>query len=580
MRRSFTLLCTLVCFAFFAATLLNPTNANAQKNKSSKAAAIAAKTKKNVKASDAKKDSKSAKSAKNDKKTDKKSAKSGAGNSAADKKSADSRKTADKNDRSSNAKNGKNDKRKLTAAEREVQRRADLERRRQAAIEAERRAAAARAAAEAARRREQARREAIARQMAFERGLRTETVANIAADDTTGEDLQIRQAAINALGNKAGTVVVMDAQNGQIVTMVNQKWAMGQGYKPCSTIKLLTGTAGINEGVINQSGNVTYHPQRIELTDAIAFSNNGYFQNVGGAVGFPKMMSYAREYGLGTPTGINAPNEAAGKIPESKTGFAVNHMSSHGDDFEITPLQLATVVSSITNGGKLLTPQIARTQKEADALRPKVRRNLNISQSTFQALMPGMMGAVNYGTARRAGDPTLNIGGKTGSCIGQGSWLGLFASVAPIASPKYAVVVITRGQQERGKWAAAVAGQVYQALAPKIHALQPLLAGAPQPVAPRPKIDLKTATVLSDEEDEASETAGETTNIVQNSPADTVKLVKPTVLMRPVGQPNTINTPHTKKGEYTSRPSDLIAPNVQSTPVPQPIKNRPRVVPQ
>ncbi len=557
MRRSFTLLCTLVCFAFFAAVLLQPTNANAQRNKKSAAA-----KNKSGKASDAKKGSKSAKSAKNDKKADRNAAKKDSKSSSDDKKSADD-------------KRGKNDKRKMTAAQREQERRAAIERKRQAAIEAERRAVAARIAAEAARRREEARRAAIARQLAFERGLRTETVANITSDDITGEDLQVRQAAINALGSKAGTVVVMDAQNGQIITMVNQKWAMGQGYKPCSTIKLLTGTAGINEGVINQSGNVNYHPQRIELTDAIAFSNNGYFQNVGGAVGFSKMMSYAREYGLGTPTGINAPNEAAGKIPDLKTGFAVNHMSSHGDDFEITPLQLATVVSSITNGGKLLTPQITHNQKEADALRPKVRRNLNISPSTFQAMMPGMMGAVNYGTARRANDPTLNIGGKTGSCIGQGSWLGLFASVAPIASPKYAVVVVTRGQAERGKWAAAVAGQVYQALAPKIRALQPLLASAPQVAVPHPKIDVKTAATLSDEEtDETGESAGEETNAAQNGAAvveNKAKLVKPTVLTRPVGQPNVTNTPHTKKGEYTPQ---VQQPSALTT------KSRPRLVSQ
>lgn len=577
MHKSFTLLCTLVCFAFFALILSQPVNINAQKK--SKAAA------KPSRASAAKKNSKP------DKKADKNSAKSAKNNKLSVKDKASAKKSVDKrgkNDDRNNAKSNKVDKRRMTAAEREANRRADAERRRQAAIEAERRAAAARAAAEAARRREQARREAIARQQAFERGLRNETIANIAADDTTGEDLQIRQAAVNALGNKAGAVVVMDAQNGQIVTMVNQKWALGQGYKPCSTIKLLTGTAGVNEGIINQTGNVSFRPHRLDLTDALAVSNNGYFQNVGGAVGFPKMMSYAREYGLGTPTGVNAPNESAGKIPENKTGYAVNHMSSHGDDFEVTPLQLATVVSSITNGGKLLTPQIARTPKEAEALRPKVRRSLNISQSTLQSLMPGMIGAVNYGTARRAGDPTLSIGGKTGSCIGQGSWLGLFASVAPIASPKYAVVVVTRGQQARGKWAAAIAGQVYQALAPKIRVLQPLLANAPQPLAPRPKIDVKTATLLSDEErDETEDTAERTVNSIENGStagSDTNKLVKPTVISRPVGQPNNANTPNTKKGEYTPRSSTVLTtPTTQSSPLPKvnsTTKSRPRVVPQ
>ena len=75
-----------------------------------------------------------------------------------------------------------------------------------------------------------------------------------------------------------------------------------------------------------------------------------------------------------------------------------------------------------------------------------------------------MIGAATYGTARRGVDSSMEVAGKTGSCIGGGSWVGLFASVAPIENPKYAVIVITRGQAERGKYAAAVAGQIYRIL--------------------------------------------------------------------------------------------------------------------
>jgi hypothetical protein len=79
-----------------------------------------------------------------------------------------------------------------------------------------------------------------------------------------------------------------------------------------------------------------------------------------------------------------------------------------------------------------------------------------------------MMGAAEYGTARRGVDASMGIAGKTGSCISKGSWVGLFASVAPIEMPKYSVVVITRGERERGKYAAAVAGQIYKALSSRI----------------------------------------------------------------------------------------------------------------
>ena len=101
------------------------------------------------------------------------------------------------------------------------------------------------------RRREQARREAIARKIAFERGLRTETVANIAKDVTEGEDLAIRQVAVNALGAHAGSVVVMEAQTGKVLTIVNQDWAVRSSIRPCSTIKLVTAAAGLKEGRID-----------------------------------------------------------------------------------------------------------------------------------------------------------------------------------------------------------------------------------------------------------------------------------------------------------------------------------------
>ena len=113
-----------------------------------------------------------------------------------------------------------------------------------------------RAAIAEQRRREQAAREARERKLAFERGLRTETVANIEQDNTEGEDLQVRRAAVNALGNHAGTVVVMEAKTGKLLTVVNQDWAIKEGFKPCSTIKLVTGAAGLNEDVINDEGGI------------------------------------------------------------------------------------------------------------------------------------------------------------------------------------------------------------------------------------------------------------------------------------------------------------------------------------
>jgi hypothetical protein len=116
-----------------------------------------------------------------------------------------------------------------------------------------------------------------------------------------------------------------------------------------------------------------------------------------------------------------------------------------------------------------------------------------------------MMGTAEYGTARRGVDASLGIAGKTGSCIDKGSWVGLFTSVAPIEQPKYAVAVITRGQSERGKYAAAVAGQVYRALSSHIVRTDRNLAQTEFHIQKRTSIDAKAAAVAEEEDDDAAD---------------------------------------------------------------------------
>jgi membrane peptidoglycan carboxypeptidase len=257
----------------------------------------------------------------------------------------------------------------------------------------------------------------------------------------------------------------MDPNTGRIYSIVNQQWALREGFKPCSTIKLVTGLAGLNERLIDPATltKVSTGSGR-DLTSALAHSNNEYFQQVGGEVGFEKLLFYARQLGLGEKTGINARNESAGRVPQFKSGFALNHMSSHGDDFQVTAIQLATLVSAMTNGGKLLFPYIPQVTHEAANVKPRVRRRIKIDTEVWSRMVPGMIGAVNYGSGRKAYDPRETIAGKTGTCIQDGSWVGLFASYAPLANPRLAVVVIGLGQDGRGHFPAAVAGEIYRNL--------------------------------------------------------------------------------------------------------------------
>ena len=394
--------------------------------------------------------------------------KTSASNSKDSKNKKDSKTLADSKSR--NARDSKNDKASKvskTASVRSTRKESSREIAARRAAEAEARAERARleefrrrAVLEEARRRQAA----AAKHAAFERGLRTDTIEKIEIDDPTGEDLQVRQAAVNALGNHAGTVVVMEAQTGKIVTMVNQDWAIKKSFKPCSTIKLVTGAAGKNEGLVDNDGVLTRQNARRNLDDALAYSDNTYFQRIGMNLGNEKMISYARALGLGEKTGINADGETSGKLPFGNENLRIY---SHGDDFEVTPLQLAVAVTAIANGGKLVVPQINKDRTQKAKFNGFYKREVEIPKQNIQRLIPGMLGAAEYGTARRAGIADLNAGGKTGSCIFNGSWIGLFASVAPVENPQYAVVVITRGQSERGKYAAAIAGKIYEALRPR-----------------------------------------------------------------------------------------------------------------
>ena len=450
--------------------------------------------KKQTQAKDAKKDSRerarAAKNTKKDSKRDKTTAK------AFDKKkdpklAAKDKLTAKDKAREKDKardKDDKKDSRKTRLAE--AKRRAAEEARRQAALAEQRR-------------REQLAREARARKLAFERGLHTETENNIARDNTDGEDLNVRRAAVDALGSHAGTVVVMEAQTGKVLTIVNQDWAIRNSFKPCSTIKLVTGVGGINEKIINEEGGIGSSTSGLALDAAIARSNNAYFQRVGSNLGSKRMIEYAKELGLGEKTGINAEGETAGRLPYGNNNVRIY---SHGDDFEVTPLQLAVMVSAIANGGNKVVPTIPRARNERTAFKPHITEHINLPEQNLQGVLPGMIGAAEYGTAHRGVDASMGVAGKTGSCIGKGSWVGLFASVAPVEEPKYSVVVITRGEGERGKYAAAVAGKVYQALAPQIRR-NPEKSLALRRVKTAAAFDARTAAVNDEDEDEAEDIA-------------------------------------------------------------------------
>ena len=415
----------------------------------------------------------------------------------------------------------------------ELKKQAELKKK--ADADAAKRRTANAAALEAKRRRDQAIRAAQAKKRALENSFRAETVANIAKDDISGEDMEIRRAAVNALGGRAGTIVVMEAQTGKILTIVNQEWAIRKSFKPCSTIKLVTGVAGIDKSLIDSEGKIRSKNFKLNLNDALAYSNNSYFQVVGANLGSDTMISYAQRLGLGQPTGINADGETSGKLPFGNNNARIY---SHGDDYEVSPLQLGVMVSAISNGGNVIIPQIPRSKVQKTSFRGSMKRTVNLPKTNLQGVIPGMIGAAEYGTARRGVDATLGVAGKTGSCIEKGSWVGLFASVAPIANPQYSVVVITRGQNERGRVAAAIAGQIYQVLGKRINSGNKNIAKVPLILKPQPKVNATTSVQIDTEEgedsDDADETAAKKVVTVGKKDADKKPSPKPSELFPPI----------------------------------------------
>ena len=287
-------------------------------------------------------------------------------------------------------------------------------------------------------------------------------------DFIDGEDLAVRRAAVDALGPLNGTVVVSEAATGRVLSIVNQKLALKSGFEPCSTIKVVAALAALSESIVERETKIhIYGRTTIGLTDALAKSNNQYFASLGEKLGYERVAYYGKLFGLGEKAGLNILGEQSGSIASAAPRSGMGMMTSFGDGFYMTPLEFAALMGAVANGGTLYYLQQPRSEKEASEMVPSVKRQLDIADQ-IPEIKPGMMGAVEYGTARRVGfDPNEPIYGKTGTCTDNRSstHLGWFGSFNDNSKNKLVVVVLlTGGHQVSGPVASGVAGQVYKTL--------------------------------------------------------------------------------------------------------------------
>jgi cell division protein FtsI/penicillin-binding protein 2 len=206
----------------------------------------------------------------------------------------------------------------------------------------------------------------------------------------------------------------------------------------------------------------------LDLSNALAHSNNPYFKILGDRLGYERVVHYATLFGLGEKAGWQIPGERAGLLPDAPPQHGgVGMMTAYGEGIQLTPLELAALVSTIANGGTLYHLQYPKSQEEIEHFVPHVKRHLDIAHWIGDVKV-GMRGAVDFGTAHRAGvDQTEPILGKTGTChdsraLNHLGWFGSFNDVE--RNQLVVVVLLTGGFRINGPIAAGVAGSIYKQL--------------------------------------------------------------------------------------------------------------------
>lgn len=297
-----------------------------------------------------------------------------------------------------------------------------------------------------------------------------------AGDFTRFDDPLVRQAAIEALGRYYGSVVAVNPNDGRILAIVNQKLAFSSGFEPCSTIKPVIALAALKEGLINRDTRIRVGRRAsIDLADAIAHSNNAFFAELGRRLGFATVARYAHLLGLGQRAGWDIPEEHPGAFPAAPPPSwrgGIGKMTSFGEGIRITPLQLAAEMSAFANGGSLYYLQYPRSEEQVKDFRPRLKRKIAL-QPYAAAIRQGMLGAVEFGTARESYTPDGElVYAKTGTCTDEthGGHLGWFVSYVSQdglpSRPKLVLVVLLRryGPHVSGPHAAEIGGRIYRQL--------------------------------------------------------------------------------------------------------------------
>ena len=359
-------------------------------------------------------------------------------------------------------------------------------------------------------------------------------------DETPGNSLvltldrDLQQTAEDAMQGRDGAVVALDARTGEVLAMVsrpafdpnvfargirlpewkalvedrkrplNSKSVQGT-YPPGSTFKVVMAAAALEEGVITPFttihcggglffGNRTFRCWRpqghgsVNVHEALVRSCDVFFYQVGQRLGIDSIAEYAHRFGLGAPTGITLDHESGGIIPSSAwkrqrfgepwyPGETLSVAIGQGY-VTTTPLQMASVIATVANGGVVYRPKFVKRIEATDGATmleesPEVVRDVGFKKSTLLQIREALSDVVNSsrGTGSNARLPGIEVGGKTGTAQAsraggdkvktQKGWErekrdhAWFIAFAPVNNPEIAIAVLAEHAGEHGGTAAA-----------------------------------------------------------------------------------------------------------------------------
>ena len=247
--------------------------------------------------------------------------------------------------------------------------------------------------------------------------------------------------------------------------LLNKLWrnkAVVDGYEPGSTFKPFTGAMALEENLVGQNehflctgavhvGGHTIHCWKTaghgSLTFREGFENscNPVFMALGARVGAKNFYKYFKKFGFTETTGFDLPGEASGTFHSmDRFNDAEIATSSFGQSFIVTPLQLITAYTAITNGGTMVRPHVAKELVDDDgnvikSFDTQVIRQA-ISKETADTIRDILEGVVSNGTAKNAYIKGFRLGGKTGTSEktprGSGKYIASFVGFAPANDPE------------------------------------------------------------------------------------------------------------------------------------------------